>query len=187
MEPNAVRFFLETVHPHEVMYKNLIDIGSRLIDMSLKPIIKSHWYNPATYTGIDLFEGEYVDKICNAEDIVETFGENSFEFVLCVEMLEHVKDWRKVISNLKRCCTPEGFIFITTRMPGYPKHDFPKDYWRYNIEDMKVIFSDCIIENLGNDEGPEYLMHRKGIFVKVRKLEKFVENDLSNHKICILV
>ncbi len=198
MEPNAIRFFLATVHPEEIQNKKLIDVGSRLIDISLKSIIKSHWYNPIEYIGIDIILGEDVDKICGAEDIVKTFGENRFEFVLCTEVLEHAENWRSVISNLKRCCIPNGIIFVTTRtytcienlkdtVCTWPKHDFPKDYWRYNVEDMKTIFSDCIIENLGNDEGPEYLMHRKGIFVKIRKPENFVENDLSNYKVCTLI
>jgi hypothetical protein len=54
-------------------------------------------------------------------------------------------------------------IYITTRSYGFPYHAYPYDFWRYEIEDMKKIFSDFeIIKLIKDHEAP-------GVFLKAKK------------------
>ena len=182
MEANAEKFFLDKVLVSDIMDKRLLDVGSRLIDYTLRPLIMS-WYYPKEYIGIDIIGGTYVDKICAAEDIVASFGENSFDFVMCVEAMEHVEKWKEAISNFKRCCKPGGIILITTRRPGWMKHDYPSDWWRYTISDFEKIFSDCKILSIEMDSFLPYTIDRKGVFVKVMKPMDFIEKDLSGYEL----
>ena len=87
-----------------------------------------------------------MDVICKAEDMLDVFGKDSFDVIISTELLEHVLDWRKVINNFKNVCKRDGIIVITTRSYGCLYHGHPYDFWRYEIEDMKHIFSDCTIE-----------------------------------------
>jgi SAM-dependent methyltransferase len=93
-------------------------------------------------------------------------AKNSFDLVITTEMLEHVQDWKAVIANMKGVLKPGGVIFITTRSEGFPFHEYPGDYWRFEVEDMREIFSDFKIETLLPDPS------EPGVFIRARKPAK---------------
>jgi SAM-dependent methyltransferase len=107
-----------------------------------------------------------------AEKLVKFFGENKFDVVISTEMLEHVRDWRTVVNNLKGVLKPGGLIYITTRSRGFPYHAYPYDFWRYEIEDIKKIFSDFEILILEKDVEP-------GILLKAKKPLDWKPNSLE--------
>jgi SAM-dependent methyltransferase len=154
---NTIKFGTDSLSETDIKDKRVLEIGSYNVNGSLRDYIKTH--NPYDYIGIDIREGEYVDKICAVESIVKEFGEESFDIVLSTEMLEHVTDWRNAITNMKIVCKLGGIVLLTTRSYGFPKHDYPYDHWRYEIYDMKNIFSDFTIHNLVKDVEP-------GVFIK---------------------
>lgn len=176
---SCIIFGAKTLTKEEIKGKKVIEIGSYEVNGSLRPLIES--WNPSKYVGVDIEKGPGVDIVCNAENIVEKFGKNSFDIVVSTELLEHVKDWRKVISNIKNVCKPNGVILITTRSYGYPYHAYPYDFWRYEIGDMKEIFSDCKILNLEQD------FQLPGVVTKLKKPNKFVEKDLSDYELYSIV
>lgn len=159
--------------PKEVKNKSVIEIGSININGSLRPLIES--YKPAEYIGVDIVKRKGVDIVCSAENILDRFGKKKFDFVISTEMLEHVKNWKKIVSNIKNICKPGGIILITTRSYGYPYHSYPNDFWRYELNDMKTIFSDCDIISLESD------FLEPGVFIKLRKPKNFIENDISDY------
>ena len=173
---NAYCILFGAVHlkPEEVRGRRVLEVGSRDTNGSLRPLIES--YRPAQYTGIDIQEGPGVDELCKAEDMLDVFGKDSFDVVISTELLEHVLNWKKVINNFKNVCKMDGIIMITTRSYGCPYHGHPYDFWRYEIEDMNHIFSDCAIEKVDIDPV-------KGVFAKIRKPQNFVINDLADHKL----
>lgn len=158
----------------EIKGKKVIELDSHDVNGSLRSLIE--FYQPKEYIGVDIKEGPGVDLICKAEDIVEKLGQESFDVILSTEMLEHVRDWRRVVHNIKNICKTDGIILITTRSYGCPYHDHPYDFWRYELDDMKYIFSDCVIEKLQSDPA-------KGIFIKVKKALNFIEKDLSDYEL----
>jgi SAM-dependent methyltransferase len=163
----------------EVEGKRVIELGSCNVNGSLRPIIEA--LKPAEYVGVDIQKGPGVDVICGAENIIEKFGKESFSIIVSTELLEHVRDWRKVISNIKNICKPNGIILITTRSYGFSCHGYPYDFWRYELSDMENIFSDCAIEKLEKDR------NSPGVFIKIRKPKKFIERDLSNYELYSIV
>jgi hypothetical protein len=93
------------------------------------------------------------------------------------EMLEHVADWKSVIHNLKGVLKPGGSLMLTTRSPGFPRHDWPDDYWRFSCADMAEIFRDFDLQAVRPD--PQY----PGVFVMARKPSDFTEVDLSSYEV----
>ncbi|MFH0892312.1 MAG: class I SAM-dependent methyltransferase [Candidatus Falkowbacteria bacterium] len=169
---NCVIFGVKNLNESEIGGKKVIEVGALDVNGSLRPIVEK--LNPAEYIGVDIERGSGVDRICRAEDLVKEFGPESFDAVITNELLEHVKDWRAAIANIKNICRPGGVILITTRSGGFPYHAYPHDYWRYEPEDMKKIFADCEIIALERDpEAP-------GVFVKIRKPDDFVANSLDD-------
>jgi cyclopropane fatty-acyl-phospholipid synthase-like methyltransferase len=103
---------------------------------------------------------------------VEYLGPESFDAVISTELLEHVKDWRIVINNMKQVLKLGGYI--TTRSKGFPHHAYPYDYWRYELSDMKAIFSDFEIVCLRKDHMDP------GVFLKARKPLNWASTNLDN-------
>jgi SAM-dependent methyltransferase len=158
----------------------VLEVGSYDPDGGFRALTEQHG-GFAEYVGVDLREGPGIDFVCEAEHLVERFGESSFDLVIAVELLEHVRDWREAVSNLKKVCKPDGAIIVTTRSRGYPYHAAPYDFWRFETEDFKNIFSDCHQVLLEKDwESP-------GVFAAVRKPRDFRENDLAAYCLyCII-
>jgi len=176
---SCIIFGAKNLTREEVRGKSVIELGSYDMNGSLRPLLES--WGPAEYVGVDIVEGSGVDVVCRAEDIVEKFGKERFDIVISTELLEHVRDWRLVVSNIKNICRPEGIILITTRSPGYEYHATPHDYWRYEPDDMRRIFSDC--EELVVEK--DYQM--PGVFAKFRKPVDLVEKDLSDYELFSIV
>lgn len=158
--------------PEDVRGKKIIEIGSRDVNGSVKQEIMP--LQPLSYLGVDIEMADGVDEVCNVYDLVEHFGEESFDVVISTEMVEHVRDWREAFSQMKRILKPNGVMLITTRSKGFPYHDYPSDFWRFELEDMETIFSDMEIEALDNDESDP------GVLVKARKPVSFKEKSFED-------
>jgi len=118
--------------------------------------------------------GKYVDIILPAEKLLEYFGANRFDIIISTETLEHIRDWRAAITNMKAVLKPGGYMYITTVPGGFPYHGYPYDFRRYDAEDMKGIFSDFDIIVLREDR--EIL----GTFLKARKPTQYKPKNLND-------
>lgn len=154
----------------EIQGKKVLEVGSYNVNGGLRPLIES-WY-PSEYWGVDIVEGPGVDLVCPAENLINEFGKESFDLVISTEMLEHVKDWKTVINNLKCVCKKGGLLILTTRSYGYPYHPSPTDFWRFEKSDMRLIFSDFEILKIEDD------IEFPGVFVKLKKPDSF---SISNY------
>jgi SAM-dependent methyltransferase len=151
----------------------VLEVGSRGPDLSVRGYVTA--LEPATYVGVDLFPGPGVDVICPAEQLVSTFGRESFDVVVSTEVLEHVRDWRRVVHNLKGVLRSGGVLVATTRSRGFEFHGYPLDFWRYETDDVAAIFADLRVEMLEPDPDDP------GVFFRVRRLASFRERDVSAH------
>jgi hypothetical protein len=122
-----------------------------------------------------------VDRVCDVSELSRTFGGEPFDVVVTTEMLEHVRDWRVAVRNLKAAVAPRGLLLLTTRSLGFPYHDFPGDYWRYEPDDMRWIFRD--FEDVRVAADPQH----PGVFVRARKPAAFAEADLSGRELFSVV
>ena len=155
----------------DVRGKRVLEVGSMDVNGSVRNDVIA--LGPASYTGTDMRPGRGVDMVCDAGDLVEKFGENAFDVVISTEMLEHARDWRRVVSNIKRVTAPNGVMLVSTRSYGVDFHRRPFDYWRYERQDFEAIFSDIRTEELLLDA------QAPGVMIKGRKPVPFVERDLS--------
>lgn len=170
---NCILFGANNIKDEEIRDRDVLEVGSLDCNGSFRSYIQKR--NPQKYLGVDIMMGEGVDEICKVEDLLKKYGENSFDLIISTELLEHIKDWRKAISNMKKVCREDGIILITTRSPGFAYHAYPYDYWRYTKRDMKYIFSDFEILNLESE------VKDPGVFIKAKKPKNFKEKDLSDY------
>jgi SAM-dependent methyltransferase len=157
----------------DVTGKDILEVGSFDVNGSPRTVVCPRL--PKSYVGVDMQPGAGVDLICDGAKVHEKFGESAFDVVICCEMLEHVKDWKAVVSSMKRVLKIGGVLIVTTRGPGFFYHAYPDDFWRFTLDHARAIFADMTIEALEADV-PE----TPGILLRARKPAGFVEKDLSN-------
>jgi SAM-dependent methyltransferase len=144
-----------------VVGKHVLEVGAIDVNGTVRPVIEA--LEPASYTGTDIAWGPGVDELCDVTGLIERYGEGTFDLVVSTELVEHVRDWRAAFANLKGVVRPGGIILVTTRSRGFKVHGYPWDYWRYEPEDMELVFADFEHVLIERDA------HRPGVFVKARK------------------
>jgi len=116
--------------------KKTLDVGSR------RGRHKEHFPNSFS---VDLSAENDPDLVADAHTL--PFEDNSYEIVICREVLEHVKDPQKVLSELHRVLMPGGTLLLSTRFL-FPVHEAPNDRWRftrYILEELTTNFVEVTI------------------------------------------
>lgn len=119
-------------------------LTSRLTRLSLDPFIASQASGAYTLdigcgdsryakyftrrVGLDTQKGPGVDVVGNIYAL--PFPDSTFEQILCTEVLEHLTEPERAVSEMKRVLKKGGKLVLTTRFL-YPIHDAPHDYLRY--------------------------------------------------------
>ena len=173
MNVAVLDFFLRNVDCNEFNNKRILEVGSKFVNGSVRPLIE-RFCHPKEYVGIDVEPGKYVDLVLPAERLIDHFGPKSFDVVISTEVLEHVFDWRLVINNMKEVLRCGGYIYITTRSHGFPYHAYPYDFWCYEPRDLIEIFKDFEIIRFEVD------WMEPGVFLKAKKPVNWSPIDLDN-------
>lgn len=174
----CVLFVARHLNAPDIRAKHVLELGSSGIGVG--PLLRG--WQPAEYVGVDLGPGPGVEVVCNAEDLETTFDANRFDVVVSTEMLEHVRDWRRVVDGIKWVCKPGGRVVLTTRSLGFGFHGAPYDYWRYEPSDMDRIFSDFEGVRIESD------LQDPGVFVMGTKpVADYVPVDLSTFDLYSMV
>jgi SAM-dependent methyltransferase len=89
-----------------------------------------------SYIGLDVYPGEKVDIISKAEKI--PFKENTFDVVVCFQVLEHIEDPQKAINEMHRVLKKGGILMLSTH-GNMHNHGIPNDYWRWTRYGLQKI------------------------------------------------
>lgn len=79
--------------------------------------------------GFDIAPGPGVDLVGDAHDLSH-FADDTFDCVLCTEVLEHLHTPQRAIDEIHRVLKPGGKLILTTRFI-FPLHNIPADYFRF--------------------------------------------------------
>lgn len=94
---------------------------------------------------LDIDPARKPDTVGDAHNL--PFEDNSFNNILCTEVLEHLHTPEVAIAEMKRVLKPAGSLILTTRFV-YPIHDAPNDYYRFTEYGLKYLFRDWEIIEL---------------------------------------
>jgi SAM-dependent methyltransferase len=95
------------------------------------------------YVGVDLAIGDQtwnynkLDALC---DLVRLpFAANSFDAVLCTQVLEHVQEPLQILQDITRVLKPGGSLYLTAPQ-SWHQHQKPHDYFRYTSYGLRYLF-----------------------------------------------
>ncbi len=95
---------------------------------------------------------DYIMDLCiNNSEIVK---DETFDIIICTEVLEHVNNSFFVVSELKRMIKKGGIIAVSTPF-NFRIHGPLPDNWRFTIHGLKVLFKDFDIITLNSLEDSE--------------------------------
>lgn len=86
-----------------------------------------------------------IDVFASLDDL--PFEDESFDTVLCTNVLEHVANAGRAFAELSRVLKPGGYMIISTPFL-YPLHEAPYDFYRYTIYGLRhqIEKNDCKLE-----------------------------------------
>jgi SAM-dependent methyltransferase len=172
MHPSVMEFLRKEIKYSEIAGFDILEVGAQDVNGSPREVIQP--LNPGKYVGIDFTQGKGVDLVMDVAKLSQYFGPAAFDVVISTEMLEHAKDWRTAVDQMKTVLRVGGMLVVTTRSKGFPYHGYPHDYWRYRIEHFEKIFSDMAAVTLQSD--PQF----PGVFLKAWKTDITGSMDLAS-------
>ena len=89
------------------------------------------------YTALDIKPGKNIDVVGDATDL--PFKEESFNTVICTQVLEHTERPWVVVREIKRILTKDGVCILTTPFL-IPSHSDPNDYFRFTCQGLESLF-----------------------------------------------
>jgi len=179
MNKACVDFVVRSLAVDDVHGRTVLEVGSRNVNGSLRSYVEG--LGPASYLGVDVIAGPGVDVICPVDRLVDRFGPDSYDLVFSTEMLEHVRDWRAALVNLKTVTKPGGILLFTTRSRGFGFHGYPFDFWRYELSDVTALFAD--FETLALD--PD--LSEPGVFFKGRKPKGWQNRPVDDYELYSII
>jgi len=104
-------------------------VCGRMLDCGCGNAPYAGWYEPLVQRSVkfDAAAGPHLDVVGFAD--VLPFASDTFDSILCTEVLEHVTDAERAASELFRVLRPGGHLLATVPYL-YPTHEAPHDFRR---------------------------------------------------------
>jgi SAM-dependent methyltransferase len=114
-------------------------VGLRVLDVGcgVKPYYP-FFAGAREYVGVDLVESPQTDLVGSIEQL--PVEDDTFDIVLCIQVLEHVDDPPRAIRELHRVVRPGGRVLLSTHgTQAY--HPSPADHWRWTHTGLERLFT----------------------------------------------
>ena len=139
-------------HGSNMLSKKYTKVTGLDISKEAVSYAKEHWDAP----NITFVEGDSMNI---------PFEDNTFDVVASFEVFEHLHDWRKFLSEIKRVLKPNGLVYISTPnktlySPGTKKPINPHHVFEMTIPEFKEALSGYFkIEEFYGQRTPIYNDH----------------------------
>lgn len=146
--------FLNTWKPK--LLGNVLDLGAGTWEYPRK-LLKDQCH----YLSVDTFFHPNVDLVADAQHLDQYLEPDSWDFILCFDVLEHTQVPIDIILQSRRLLKAGG-IFLVTTPYFYPLHgnNQTKDYWRLSPDALQYLlaeksgFSLVDVQSQGNPRYP---------------------------------
>ena len=147
MHGSVMRWVGGQVESRRLAEADTLEVGSYNVNGSTRRLFTG------PYLGVDVRPGPGVDQQASADAL--PFPDDRFDVVVCTEMLEHDPRFWASVPEMARVLRPGGHLLLTARGIGFPRHDYPADYWRFTPEAFAALFAAAGLDAIEIVEDPE--------------------------------
>lgn len=123
LERQSLRESIESAK--EFLKGTVLDLGSG--EQPYASIVKER---AAQYWGIDIkVSADKKADVCG-DSLLLPFKDNTFDAILCTQVLEHVRDPFALFNQVSRVLKDGGYLILTAPQ-SWPLHEEPYDFYRY--------------------------------------------------------
>lgn len=126
MTEKTLKWIKKVQKEFKLKHKEVLEVGSLDVNGNPRELFKE-----AGYLGIDIKGGKGVDTIHDARAVHYRYGQESFDAVLCFNVLEHIPDFWQALRSMGRVLEKGGYFYISVPHIGHSEHDYPSDYYRF--------------------------------------------------------
>ncbi|MFZ0515165.1 MAG: class I SAM-dependent methyltransferase [Candidatus Nitrosopolaris sp.] len=136
-------------------------------------------------------KGERIKNLFVADACSLPLRKNSFDFIICQDVLEHVPDQSKLVFEISRILRGDGVAIITTPNPLWSPILYIAEKLRLKVEegDHKFVFLKGLVKKcLKNEYGHESISTDKAFMMLpiISKLDKVVERFVNKSPVSSL-
>jgi len=92
------------------------------------------------YLALDVCPDANVDVVADAQAMAEALGENRFDWVLCLDVIEHVERPADLVDQIFRVLRPGGRLLLTTPFNFHLHgHAGKPEYWRVTPDGLRLL------------------------------------------------
>lgn len=136
MTPEILAWIADTVAKFNLNAGDVLEVGS--YDVNGTP--RNLFDRTASYVGVDMRAGAGVDLVVHSSEMVNIFGREAFDVVICCETLEHDVRFWQTVNLMRETLKRNGVLLITTPTVGFPYHAYPRDYYRFTQDTYTELF-----------------------------------------------
>jgi SAM-dependent methyltransferase len=137
-------FFITRVGLLDFISSNAQEIKGRILDVGCGEKPYANLFAATEYIGIDIEQSGHDHTRSNIDVFYDglniPFEDNSFDSIVCFEVLEHVFEPDKIVQEMHRVLKPGGKVLLTTPFI-WNEHEIPYDYGRYTYFGLNHLFA----------------------------------------------
>ena len=157
MRPAVLDWLATNANPEDWQHKRVLDVGARDVNGNPRAWLEKRW--DCRYVGVDAEDGDNVNVVVPAEQLGWIYQPGEFDCVICLDTLEHMEHWQAGLIQMKRVLRTGGVLFLVAPRPGFIRHNYPDDFWRFTPEVLQAALIDFEVEAV--DEETVAVLARK--------------------------
>jgi hypothetical protein len=134
-----------------------------------------HVYRDNEYVGVDMSEGEGVDKVLDLTSGTGDLAKSHFALVVCCSVLEHVKKPWVMAENLVSLMKDGGQLFMSVPWV-WRYHAYPDDYFRFSWRGIEELFPQLVWRD------KQFSTNIKNEFFDIGSQAPWPDDKLANFK-----
>lgn len=131
--------------PQKRLYQGIAQLSSmvkgKILDLGCGNKPYKELFEHTDYIGIDTFNSGHPHQDSAADIYYDghkmPFEDNSFDAIICFQVVEHISDINLTLSECKRVLKKEGLLLITAPLL-WPEHERPYDFRRWTSIGLKA-------------------------------------------------
>lgn len=116
----------------------VLEIGSRNVASNA---VWKKYMPQATYTGLDIIEGDNVDIVGDAHSLSDLFPSETFDLVISLAVFEHLAMPWVAAEEISKVLKVGGFCAVETHF-SFSEHELPWHFFQFNAHALAALFNE---------------------------------------------